>query len=75
MRMDWAARASCQNVDPDLFFDETDPEAVQIAKEICGGCVVQKECLHHALVHREKDGIWAGTTPAERKRIRKLKVA
>ena len=40
------------------------------AKGICAGCPVRRPCLDHAVRHREI-GIWAGTTEAERKDMRR----
>ncbi len=32
-------------------------------------CAVRQMCLEHALVHREHEGIWGGTTERERRRL------
>ena len=43
-----------------------------LAKSICADCPVRKECLDHAL-HSEDGyhGVWGGTTPRERKIMRR----
>lgn len=38
------------------------------AKAICARCPVVTECLDHALLTRQPDGVWGGLTPSERKR-------
>jgi WhiB family redox-sensing transcriptional regulator len=48
-------------------------EREQRAKEICGQCAVQQECLNYALVNRERYGIWGATTETERKVILGIK--
>ncbi len=40
-----------------------------LAKAICAGCVVKDACLEFGL--HQPDGIWGGTTPGERRRIRR----
>lgn len=71
----WTDRAACRapGVDPELFFPPTDtPPAAQLsaARQICGSCPVRAECLRWALRTGEPAGIWAGTTPAERRLLR-----
>ena len=39
------------------------------AKAICGLCPVREPCLEHALVVREKLGVWGGLTERERRRV------
>jgi WhiB family redox-sensing transcriptional regulator len=63
----------CAGENPDLFFPEkyTNHKAVQIAKKICGDCWMKKECFEYAVQIPNLEGIWAGTTPQERKRLLK----
>ncbi|MEU8346509.1 WhiB family transcriptional regulator [Spirillospora sp. NPDC048832] len=70
----WSQSASCRSLDPDLFFPVS-REAVytaQIApiRRLCAACPVAGPCLEWALASGEPHGIWAGTTPSERRRIR-----
>ena len=62
--------ANCLGVDPDLFFPERGASTRE-AKEVCRGCVVQKDCLEYALANGEKFGIWGGLSERERRRIRR----
>lgn len=72
----WRLDAACHGEDPGLFFDDqggrpaegnqTFPEA----RAVCRSCGVRAECLEHALRH-ERFGIWGGTSPRERTRLRR----
>lgn len=39
------------------------------AKAICSVCPVREECLEHALLNKERFGLWGGLAPIERLRI------
>lgn len=64
----WRALGACRGLDPEVFFPETEEDAV-VAKDICLTCDVRIACLEHALNSREKVGVWGGTTERERRRI------
>lgn len=70
----WTVHAACQDADPDLFFpitwDDQPGQAVDQARRICQACPLQQACLDWALRTGESDGMWGGTTPAERRRLR-----
>src|SRR4051812_6370525 len=72
---DWTARAKCLDENPDLFFPSGDggraQGQIERARLVCAGCPVRRECLDVALTTDAKHGIWAGTTPAERRRLRR----
>lgn len=64
---DWHARAACRDMDSGIFFEgRTD-----YAREICEGCPVRNRCLEYAVVTNQSFGVWGGTTPAMRRKIRK----
>ncbi|MEU7472081.1 WhiB family transcriptional regulator [Streptomyces sp. NPDC044984] len=69
--MDWCEKASCRDVDPDLFFPigDSGPTLLQIdeAKAVCHRCPVMGECLAQALTADPVEGIWGGTTEGERR--------
>jgi WhiB family transcriptional regulator, redox-sensing transcriptional regulator len=65
---EWRRLAACRGERTALFFPDDDEDA-GAAKVICAGCVVRKNCLETALVDRERDGIWGGLTPHERKQL------
>ncbi|MGH9102430.1 MAG: WhiB family transcriptional regulator [Acidimicrobiales bacterium] len=68
MTISWRQRSACRGVDSDVFYPGPDDEAEQ-AKAICDLCPVRQPCLEHALAHREREGVWGGTTERERRRI------
>jgi WhiB family transcriptional regulator, redox-sensing transcriptional regulator len=67
---DWRETGACLSADPDLFFPIAARQTVQ-AQRICAGCRVRQECLDFAMKTGEAHGIWGGTTPEERFRIRR----
>ncbi|SEG72767.1 WhiB family transcriptional regulator, redox-sensing transcriptional regulator [Thermomonospora echinospora] len=74
----WTDYSACRNrgVDPELFYpiNYTSPvmaEQVRSAKSVCAQCPVRAECLDWALRAGEPDGIWGGTTPEERRYLRR----
>jgi WhiB family redox-sensing transcriptional regulator len=58
-----------------LFFppDYTATFAADIrkARDLCQGCPIFDACLNWAVPQTGLEGIWAATTPADRRRIRK----
>lgn len=62
----------CSDYDVNVFFPETynDRAAVARAKKICDGCWLKAECFEYAVKFPSMEGIWAGTTPQDRKRLR-----
>jgi len=70
MNQSWRHTAACRGVDPDVFFPTEENEYFAArAKAICGSCMVRETCLDHALVHREREGVWGGATERERRRM------
>jgi WhiB family redox-sensing transcriptional regulator len=67
----WRRAAACLGHDVSVFFPEDGDheESTARAKAVCATCPVQPRCLQHALDYREHNGIWGGTTEAERRRI------
>lgn len=79
MAEDWRADAACRGHDPDLWFPVVVSErgrrlgALEVAPEavaICWSCPVDNECLDFAVPRPSIEGIWAGTTTADRSRMR-----
>lgn len=72
---EWTPAAACRPYRTDLWFPlEHDRdgrlEIDERAAALCASCPVQTECLDYALRHNV-EGIWAGTTPRERKKLRR----
>ncbi|MEV0623876.1 WhiB family transcriptional regulator [Nonomuraea sp. NPDC050404] len=73
------ARAACRDADPELFFpitwDDRPGRADDEARSICRACPVRPACLDWAVRTGEPDGMWGGTTPAERRLLRARQTA
>lgn len=70
----WMEFALCQEVGGDLWHpDEGEGQtyATNRAIKICNACPVKEQCLDYAMENNEILGVWGGTTPSERKRMRK----
>lgn len=67
---------NCADGHPDNWFPSTDGDGptsqarVRMARQLCSGCPVAVQCLQYALDNDEQHGVWAGTTPRERRRLR-----
>ena len=80
--MGWQTRAACRDADPELFFPACDDDtSVLVARArvaiapICGGCPVATECLRWALDTGQDHGLWAATTPTDRRAVRRQRMA
>lgn len=73
-RAGWWSHAACSTADPELFFpiSSSGPATRQVAraKAVCARCEIQRACLDYALDSASVQGIWGGTTEAERGRLR-----
>lgn len=72
--MKWRMQAACRDYDLDLFFPDTyhNGSEVRRAKAICASCPVREECLAYAIENGDDEyGIFGGTTPRERVRLRR----
>jgi WhiB family transcriptional regulator, redox-sensing transcriptional regulator len=73
----WMEDAACREpgVDPELFFPVSEfglgVRQVAAARAVCARCPVQRECRDWALQAGEPAGIWGGTTPEERRLLRR----
>ena len=57
---------------PDIFFPqsrEQERKTLPFVQSICNECPEKARCLEYALTEQIEDGIWAGTTPAMRRRM------
>ncbi|MFD9948757.1 WhiB family transcriptional regulator [Nonomuraea sp. NPDC059023] len=68
------SNAACRGTDPDLFFPLTHegPGAAQTdqAKAICRGCPCLDSCLADVIANPPAFGVFACTTPDERRILR-----
>lgn len=68
---DWRHDSACAGEVAELFFPVgRDPSLAEPAKTFCRRCPVIRDCLAYALVN-EVQGVWGGTTDAERSRLRR----
>jgi WhiB family redox-sensing transcriptional regulator len=69
MKLGWKDNASCRR-DPGGHWDG---DLLPSMFEMCMGCPVKMECLMEALDHEERSdaGVWGGTSPEQRRAIRK----
>ena len=67
----------CSEYDTNVFYPEPDEfgnyveSDFDVAKNICNSCWLKDKCLEFALNSNEKEGVWGGTSPAERRRLRR----
>lgn len=72
----WMRQAACKGAAAELFFPEevggASSNLASEAKRVCWTqCPVREECLEHAIVNRERHGVWGGLAPRERARLSK----
>ena len=66
----WRKQAACLGMSPSLFFPDRGYETeARAAKEVCAICPVCAECLNFAMVTKETDGVFGGTSPKDRRRL------
>lgn len=78
---EWREDAACRTMDPAIFYPVPvgnssaanaarrldDPYVA--ARAVCASCSVAGECLSFALAIRDREGMYGGTDPDERRRI------
>jgi WhiB family redox-sensing transcriptional regulator len=74
-RQDWLDKAACHDSDPEQFFPEPGEQAKAAeAKAICAACQVRDHCRDLAVNAAggidQDHGVFGGTLPAERSRLR-----
>lgn len=72
---EWKWDAACTGMGPDLFFLEPsqtleNKQRLAEARQVCARCMVRIDCLNYAMDNQIGTGIWAGTTPMQRKQLR-----
>ena len=72
--MSWRDEAACVGVPVDVFFPGVG-ESIWEALELCLPCPVRAECLDWCLSnlssHYDMAGVWGGTSPRDRRAIRR----
>lgn len=78
---EWRLQARCRGMPIEVFFIASTRQGAlrsahaTDARRICLSCSVRRRCLAYALEVEEAHGIWGGTTPAERRAMRKRAVS
>jgi WhiB family redox-sensing transcriptional regulator len=68
----WHQHAACRDVGADAFIIDRGAQYEEGARLLCAGCPVRQQCLQTALEHGDATtGLWGGTTPAERRQMRR----
>lgn len=69
----WIDAAACRGMDTEIFFaNPGEAERVRHVKAVCSDCPVVEQCLELGLSQSyDNFGIFGGTTPGERRRIRR----
>ena len=69
----WTEHAACRTVDPELWFPiKGNTTTGKLAQQICQTCPVIAPCLSYAMAQGyDCEGIWGGTTAAERAELRR----
>ncbi|MEU5066638.1 WhiB family transcriptional regulator [Streptomyces virginiae] len=67
----WQEQGLCATVPPDddgdEFFPNLDDRAGrESAREFCGHCPVQQECLAYGIATRQQYGVWGGITASSK---------
>jgi hypothetical protein len=66
---EWAKDAACTGL-TDMFHSDYNGDQ-EAALAICQTCRVRDACLDFAMRTRQPQGVWGGTTPDDRKKLRK----
>lgn len=71
----WRDNALCLAEDPELFFPLGEGQrslaGIERAKAICQTCPALTICLDFAMSNDIEYGVWGGTTPRERRNMRR----
>ena len=74
----WRDDAACKGVDPNVFVPNegrggmTGRQTYKVARTFCSRCEVVNACLNYALLVKMEFGMYGGTTPRERRVLRKV---
>lgn len=67
---DKTAACADEAYDPEWWFSHADSPEAKEARRICRTeCPLLEQCLAHALITNEQNGVWGGLSPQERRRL------
>ena len=67
------SQAACQGIDTEVFYPVQElfsREEERMFERMCSDCPIMMACLEWGLAH-ERYGVWGGTTPPMRQKIRR----
>jgi WhiB family transcriptional regulator, redox-sensing transcriptional regulator len=67
----WHRNAACRGAGVGLFIIDHGSQYEERSRDLCAGCLVRQECLKVALADGNTTGMWGGTTPTQRRQIRR----
>ena len=73
--VDWTL-ASCIGVPTDVFYPETQEQWWDVrktVKDMCNACRIKSDCLQYAIEYEKDNGMFAGTTPRDRRDMNKTR--
>lgn len=68
-KLTWSKEANCKDKPTKYMFPSYAKVQKVVADKVCNHCPVQKKCLTLALASKEFDGVWGGSTEAERSEL------
>lgn len=72
--LSWHEHAACANSETDVFFPSSEGRGKLMAwadaLAVCDTCSVREPCLDYALRTNQRDGVWGGTTPTHRRKMK-----
>jgi WhiB family transcriptional regulator, redox-sensing transcriptional regulator len=74
----WRLKAACLGAEPDVFFPTARRHTThtwKAARDYCDRCPVRRQCLDLAMRQQAAEdrwGMFGGTTPSERRRMRRV---
>lgn len=72
---DWRDQAACKGAELKVFYADGKGQHYDAAKAVCSTCPVQNECFDYALDVADDFGVWGGTSPEERRLMRRVLVS
>lgn len=67
----WRDNSACRTMEPELWFPVTPDKPQAAVRAICYGCPARLQCLSYAVQTNQRDGIWGGVTPKNRRALRR----
>jgi WhiB family redox-sensing transcriptional regulator len=69
-RPTWQRYAACRGAGTSMHFPNQGA-GIGDARAVCAGCEVRRECLDYAVADPSLQGVWAGTSDRDRRKMRR----